>query len=494
MFKLLALLALALAMPVAAQAEAPAAQPLSISPSLEQEIRAVLDAAPPGTRFGLLVTRSDGSVVVALDPDKRFIPASNTKLFTTAAALARMPSVDQPDRAAGTGVGLERRRRGPPDVVLVGRGDARMSSAPDCVTDCLATLADAIAAQTRRVGDIVGDATLFPDQRWSPGMSWNNIGTDSGTAISALSLDDNELPIVITPTEPGKPPRIAASPYLTLRNDAVTVATGKRELRFELTVNGRAGRVYGQIPMGEAYRERLGIDDPALYAAWTLQQMLAARGVRVSGKPISRYRTPGIIDEPALRSSVAPVAMGGPQSDYLAVLVPAPLLEDVTLINKVSQNLHAELLARRIGLLAGTGSLADWSVAIGTLLETANVPRTGFDFSDGSGMSTYNRVSPRATVGLLRWALGQPWGETLRASLPVGGGDGTLRRRFTGTPLQGNIRAKTGTLNATNALGGYLRTASGQELVFAIYANDVPEGHSALAAMDAALLLIAARN
>lgn len=325
-------------------------------------------------------------------------------------------------------------------------------------------------------------------------MSWNNIGTNSGTAVAALSLDDNELPIVITPTVPGKPPQIDASPYLRLRNDAVTVASGKRELRFELTVNGREGRVYGQIPMGELHRERLGIDDPALYAAWTLQQMLAARGVRVRGKPYSRYRTPGMIDEPALRSTLAAVEMGGPRSDYLAVLVPPPLVEDITLINKVSQNLHAELLARRIGLLAGTGSLADWSGMMSAVLESASVSRAGFDFSDGSGMSTYNRVSPRATVGLLRWAQTQPWGGILRDSLPIGGIDGTLRRRFSGTLLEGHIRAKTGTLNATNALAGYLRAASGQELVFAIYANDVPEGQSALAAMDAALLLIATQN
>lgn len=452
-------------------------------------MRAVLAAAPQGTRFGVLVTRADGSVVVAIDPDQRFIPASNTKLFTTALALARLPGL-----VPGTRVRLEpgpgTSARGRRDVVLLGRGDPRMSSAPDCTANCLRTLADAVARETRSVGDVIGDATLFPDQRWSPGMSWNNIGTDSGTAVAALSLDDNELPVVVTPTTPGQPPTVTVSPYLTVINEAQTVASGPRELQFESTVNGRVVRVYGRIPVGAPYRERLGIDDPALYAAWTFKRMLAERGVRVRGEARSRYRPAGIDDGPEQRQPLAATV----RPDDLAALDPSSLLEDVVIINKVSQNLHAELLLRRVALEDGDGTLANGAAAIEAMLTAAGVPRAGYDYADGSGMSTYNRVSPRATVALLRWAKGQPWGANWRASLPLGGTDGTLRRRFIGTPLAGNVQAKTGTLNATNALGGYFRAASGGELIFAIYANDVPDGQSALAAMDQALVLIAAAN
>ena len=109
-------------------------------------------------------------------------------------------------------------------------------------------------------------------------------------------------------------------------------------------------------------------------------------------------------------------------------------------------------------------------------------------------MSTYNRISPRATVALLRWTASQPWAAAYRASLPIGGVDGTLRRRFAGTPLAGRIFAKTGTLNATNALSGWMIAASGRKLTFSIIANDVPDGTSALAAMDGTLLAIAAQN
>ena len=179
--------------------------------------------------------------------------------------------------------------------------------------------------------------------------------------------------------------------------------------------------------------------------------------------------------------------------------------EEAALINKPSQNLHAEALLRRLGIAAEarnvfdpppaqSGSLESGLAALRGVLAGAGVPRAGYDFSDGSGMSTYNRVSPRAAVTLLRWGAKQPWGPAWRASLPVGGVDGTLKRRFGGTPLAGQVWAKTGTLNATNALSGYLRAASGRELTFAIFANDVPDGTSAVAVMDAALVLVAGAN
>ena len=109
-------------------------------------------------------------------------------------------------------------------------------------------------------------------------------------------------------------------------------------------------------------------------------------------------------------------------------------------------------------------------------------------------MSTYNRVSPRAAVALLRWVDGQPWGKAWYASLPIAGVDGTLKRRFVGTPLAGNLIAKTGTLNATNAVSGTFRAASGKRLTFAFFANDVPDGQAAVPLMDAVLLAIAASN
>jgi D-alanyl-D-alanine carboxypeptidase/D-alanyl-D-alanine-endopeptidase (penicillin-binding protein 4) len=97
-------------------------------------------------------------------------------------------------------------------------------------------------------------------------------------------------------------------------------------------------------------------------------------------------------------------------------------------------------------------------------------------------------------VTFLRWIQAQPWGAQWRDTLPTAGAEGTLARRFKGTPLEGKLWAKTGTLNATNALAGYMTAASGRTLVFAIYANDVPQDASATKYMDEALNLVAAAN
>lgn len=461
---------------------------LAQSAALEGQVTAALADAPPGTRFGLVVTDMNGHVIVAVNPDQRFIPASNTKMFTTAAAFAALTGLDQGDPAGGTAVRMEGKKGR--DVVLEGRGDARLSAAADCTVDCLAMLADAVAARTHKVHDVIGDDTWFPDERWSPGMSWNNIPTRSGTGISALTLDDNELVAMVAPGEVGKPPVVTMPPYFTIDNQAVTVADGPTAIDFDRAPNGTVLRITGTIAAGAApERLRLGIDDPAHYAAWVLRGMLRARGVKVTGAVRARHRPLTAADDPANRGDAA-VAKPA-ELPVLLRLTPPPLIEDLTIINKVSQNLHAELMLRRIARVRGSGSIADGQVAVRAMLAEAGVPRVAFDFSDGSGMSTYNRVAPVGAVVMLRWIAAQPWGAAWRATLPVAGVDGTLGRRFIGTLLEGRLFAKTGTLNATFALSGYMQAKSGRTLIFSAFANDVPDGASATAAMDAALVAVA---
>lgn len=519
MFKRLIPFALiALSAPVLADAPpVPAAQ----VQTLQQQVEATLATAPQGTRFGLLVVDESGKVVVSVNPDQRFIPASNTKMFITAAAYARMQSLNRPDTEGGTWLVLEPVRKQPPpkewrntqgmlfavglspadavpaggvDAVLYGRGDARMSSAPDCKVNCLAALADAVAGKTKRVRDVVGDDSFWPDQRWTPGMSWNNIGTDSGTAVSALNLDDNELRVTVTPGAAGQPPKLEGADYYTVINEARTVAPGgKTTLMLERPVNGMTLRLYGEIAAdAKPWTDRIGVDDPAHYAAWTFKRMLEARGVKVTGKLRVVHSPVGYYDQPREKGPKTIDAPFGYRP--YAELTPPPLAEDVVTINKASQNLHSQVLFRRLGDLEGTGS-EDWSAhALHAVLDKAGIPRAGYDFSDGSGMSTYNRVSPHAVIALLRWIDTQPWGPAWHASLPIAGKDGTLKRRFIGTPLEGNLTAKTGTLNATSALSGTFRSASGRRFTFAFFANDVPNGASALPVMEAVLVQIAAAN
>jgi D-alanyl-D-alanine carboxypeptidase/D-alanyl-D-alanine-endopeptidase (penicillin-binding protein 4) len=469
---LTAVLALVIAMPAPAQ-----------NAGLRGQVDAALAQAAPGTRFGLLVVDEQGREVIAINPDQRFIPASNTKIYTTAAAYATLPDMTGPDTTGGAAVRLEGR-----DVVLIGNGDARLSSADDCTADCLSMLADAVAAKTRVVGDIIGDDTLFPDERWGPGMSWNNIPTRSGTGISALTLDDNELAVTVMPDG-----RAMLPTYYTVDNRVTVVPGTKSDIGFDRAPNGYVLRLTGTIGAdAKPERLRVGIDDPARYAAWRLGEMLKARGVKVAGKIDVRHRVLTTADDPAIRGGALPARP--PVEPVLAKLTPPPLADDIVLTNKVSQNLHADLFLRRVALVSGAGSIADGQVAVRAMLAKAGVARTAFDFSDGSGMSSYNRVAPRASIGLLRWVAAQPWGAAWRASLPIGGVDGTLAKRFAGTILDKKMFAKTGSLNATSALSGYMIAASGRTLTFSVYANDIPDGTSAIKAMDAALVLIAAAN
>jgi D-alanyl-D-alanine carboxypeptidase/D-alanyl-D-alanine-endopeptidase (penicillin-binding protein 4) len=460
---------------------------------LQARVEALLHAAGQGPRWGIVVTDDTGRDLVAIDPDGRYIPASNTKMFTTAAAFATLDALDQPDATGGAGVRLETYRKGPPDVVLEGHGDARLSSAADCATDCLATLADAVAAKTHVVHDVIGDDSLLPDERWSQGMSWNNIPTRSGTATSALTLDDNELAMTVKPGAIGSAPTLELSAYYSVDNRAVTVAGGDVSLDYSREPNGMVVRLIGTI--GAAAKPEvlhMGIDDPARYAAWRLKALLEARHVKITGKIDVRHRPLGWADDATHREGAPP--MRPPEQPLLARLIPPPLAEDLIHTNKISQNLHAELFLRRVSLKDGSGSVADGLAAVRAMLERAGVPRADYDFADGSGMSSYNRVAPRGAVILLHWIAAQPWGGQWRATLPIAGQDGTLARRFRGTPLEGKLFAKTGTLNQSNALSGYMIAKSGRTLTFSAYANDVPDGVQATKAMDAALNLIAAEN
>lgn len=449
-------------------------------------IEDILAAAGPGTRIGLVVADDQGREIVAIRPDDRFVPASNTKMFTTAAAFALLDT-SATDGGAGASVRLEGR-----DVVIAGHGDARLSSAADCVSDCLIDLARAVADRTRVVHDVIGDDSAFPDERWPQGMSWNNMPLRYGTAISALTIDDNVVAVVVSAGRPGGAAELTGDGYYRVVNRATTGGTGSR-LGVDRVPGSAVLRITGSIAAGhDPVTVNVAVDDPAHRAAWRLAGLLRGLGVRVTGTIATRHRPVAAFDDPATLGA-APVPRP-PQQPVIARLVTPPLAADLQVINKISQNLHAELLLRRIGAVGGTGSVAHGQMAIRTMLDTAGVDRWSYDFADGSGMSSYNRLTPRAAVRFLRWTRTQPWGPVWQATLPTAGVDGTLAGRFRSTPLQGRLFAKTGTLNAANALSGFMVAASGRTLLFSALANDMPGDASATAAIDKALLAVAAAN
>ncbi len=167
----------------------------------------------------------------------------------------------------------------------------------------------------------------------------------------------------------------------------------------------------------------------------------------------------------------------------LATHVSVPVAEDITVTNKVSQNLHAELILRMLGkAFAKDGSLAQGTRVVRQFLVDAGVNDADFFFYDGSGMSMDDRVAPQAhTHGSCskRMPRGRRGEQHGGGTFPTAGVDGSLAGRFRNSPLKGKLWAKTGTLNETNALSGYLETASGKTLAFSILVNGHRPGSQA---------------
>jgi D-alanyl-D-alanine carboxypeptidase/D-alanyl-D-alanine-endopeptidase (penicillin-binding protein 4) len=250
----------------------------------------------------------------------------------------------------------------------------------------------------------------------------------------------------------------------------------------------------------------LAMDDPAEYAAMAFKQMLEQRGIRVTGHARAEHRLPvdtaDFVEEsrqpltlPVAEKSTPPGCANF--CTTLAAHVSPSLIDDIVATNKLSQNLHAELMLRRLGYaFADDGSAAQGARVVRTFLTTmTGVDKDDFAFFDGSGLSGHDLVAPRAIAQLLQYASTQSWFAEWKSSLPVGGVDGTLAGRFTRPPLMGHVFAKTGTLGEARALSGYLDCASGRTVIFSIMVdNHAPHSHADEAAMDQIVAAIAETN
>ena len=473
--------------------------------TLQSDVEAALyNPGHTGIRWGVVVAEMDGTELLAIKPDDRFTPASNTKIITTMAAYHHLDALEAPPNNPGTQVFIEQDPDGAaPRLVLKGGGDAMLMDGADCETTCLATLADQVAGWgLTEISAVIGDDTLFPFERWGPGWSQEDLTFYYGTAISALSVNDNLVWIDVAPGPAlGELANVAwqaGNGYYALNNELITApAESAWSMRIERLPGKDAVRIYGEIPAGVAPRTyRLAIDNPAEYTAWRFKNLLEARGISV-GAVETRHRLLALSDEaPDPEEEVEQAVLVGhtDKASAAAVLPSTPLTESLKRISKDSENLHADIALQRLGLLEGTGSRNYGVAALNAFLEEAGLSENGYAFYGGSGMSIYNRISPRSMVKLLAFAAEQDWFEAWLADQPIGGIDGSLERRFVGTPLEGKIFAKTGTLNGANALSGVMEAKSGRRLLFSVIANDRPaSARSAIAEMDTALVEIAAR-
>jgi D-alanyl-D-alanine carboxypeptidase/D-alanyl-D-alanine-endopeptidase (penicillin-binding protein 4) len=513
------LVALIVAAPVLA-ATVPNSEPpkhKAKSGALTTAINAIVSSpAVSRAHWGVSVVSLDGSPIYALNDGQFFEPASNAKLLTTAAALALLPPHTTYTTNAVAQGELDGAGRLHGNVILQGSGDPTMSGRsypyqektqrPNPPLVVLQSIADQIQASGVKVidGDIVGDDSWFPWERYGSGWSWDDLEWSYGAPISALTVNDNVVYLNLPPD--GQPsPWNPDTPYYTLESSLATLpGTQQPNPGLDRPPGSKSVRVYGTTNQNGLHLA-LAIEDPAEYAAIALRQMLLAHGIEVTGAARAKHRLPSDIQDfraevdqplvlhPLTLSTIQPSATG---MRVLATHVSPPFEQDIVVTNKVSQNLHAELFLRLLGRLEGSdGSIAQGTRVVRQFLIGAGVDPGDFIFYDGSGLSPQDLITPRAITRLLIYANRQPWGATWRASLPVGGVDGTLSGRFAEPALRGKVFAKTGTLSEVNALSGYLVAASGRTVAFSILCNDHnPSGDAARLAMDKIVAAIANTN
>src|SRR6266481_290690 len=426
--------------------------------------------------WGLLIVDAEsGETLYEQNADKYFVPASNMKLFTTALALAKLGPEYRFHTTVETRGAISSEGVLGGDLTLVGRGDPNLSNRKfpyelkeefDGLPEkTLLELADAVVAKGVKAisGDVIGDDTYFPRERYPNGWEIDDMVWEYGAAISAIVVDDNTVALTLTPGEQaGNPVQAAvtpATPDFTVENNVTTSAA---EMKSDLTLTREPGSnlvvVKGSLPLKSAPRRLvLAIEEPAQHAATLLKRLLEERGIKVSGVARGRHQQGEVAGDPLV----------------LAEHVSAPLGDTVKLINKISQNLHAEMLLRTVARQNGVWATPDELMKVpADFYAAAGVAPGDVIQADASGLSRHDLVTPRAIVTLLSFAQKQPWFGPYAASLPVAGVDGTLEDRMKNTPAAGRIHAKTGSVEHVRTLSGFAETPGGRRLIFSFLSNN----------------------
>jgi D-alanyl-D-alanine carboxypeptidase/D-alanyl-D-alanine-endopeptidase (penicillin-binding protein 4) len=461
--------------------------------TLAQKVEALIAASPVAARghWGAqFIDLGSGEILYARNENSFFVPASNTKLFSTALALVRLgPAYHQTTRlVAANPIGPDGVLSG--ELRLIGSGDATLSGRaipydPKArPTDPLAAL-DELAEQAwqsglRRVeGDLVGDDSAYVWEPYPEGWAQGDTRFGYGAPVSALMLHDNTFTLrVEAGQEPGQPARITISPspgYWTIESRIRTgiPATG---VKLEREPGSRQVELWGTLAPKRTAVLTLAVDDPARYAAYAMKEALERRGIAVTGALVAFHRHPLMGPGPE-----ADAGDSSAEADLeVARRVSPPLIETLRVINKVSQNLQAEAVmlevARMRGRVPGRAGAVE---ELRSFLEAIGIPGDDYTFEDASGLSRLTLITPATTVRLLRYMNGIALGPMFRNLLPRGGFDGTLEERF--KRFKGAaIMAKTGSLSHTAALSGYIDRPDRGLLAFSVMVNNANSGGAAI--------------
>src|SRR6267143_460965 len=487
----LILASLTISSALGAQTPAAAPPPLGrtrpLRGSLERRLTTLLDQ-PPFDRasWGVYVQDDGGRILYQRNADRFAVPASNTKLVVTATAAVLLPA----GYRVRTSVYVSGRVQAgvlDGDLVLYGRGDPTWSqrcfgvdtlaaAGCDSAFTVVDRLADSIAARgIRRItGKLVGDGSYFEPTLVHPAWNAWDLNWWYAAPVSGLGFHDNSVDFHIAPgAAVDAPPTITWSPdvgLFTFENRARTVPADSGTTigdNFFRTPGAGTWDIWAQgtVALGrKPWIESFAVPDPNLYAARALATALLRKGVSVEGG------TAGTTDSLAYRavrccSSPPP----GPLAEYLG----RPLGELIFPILNSSQNWFAEMLLKVLGReLRGQGS---WEAGLDVerrfLIDSVKIDSTAFSLEDGSGLAAGNLITPRAFVQLLAYMRHHPKSAAFVAALPHSAQPGSLLKRFVGTPFEGHVTAKTGSIDRVNSLSGFLDRPDGRTYIFSVQAN-----------------------
>ncbi len=420
-----------------------------------------------------------GVVLYEQNADKTFLPASNLKLFTTAAALDRLgPDFRYETRLLSTDPNLT---DGTIDGFLYVKGSGDPSFAPRFHGGNTLAPFEAWAKRLKELGvtriteGVIGDDSAFDEEGLAPGWSWNYLDTWYAAETSGLSLNDNCYDVRLAPGEQvGTPIRFSVQPSQAYGQWNITATTSNRSgsrgyadslIRVQQTPGGEAVEIAGTMPLNSYPCEKtLPVKNPTRFFLSELHRVLGAAGIQV-GNNLEAIRSV------KNRSQYNPAAM-----TELSVYTSPALSEIITVTNKKSINLYAEQIFKTLGRRGEVpGSFTNGFAVVQQFLSKNGVATPGFYMADGSGLSSHDMVRPRHMLGLLKVMHKHPTRDIFYASLPVAGQDGTLQGRLGEAPAAGKVHAKTGFIRQAMCLSGYIENRAGETFAFTIMVSLTPE-------------------
>lgn len=414
------------------------------------------------SRIGILVTTlptqgSSPQVLYAHDAERFFLPASNVKLMTTAAALQRLG----PDFRFQTSIYGTTQSNGLTVLRVMGGGDPSLTEAD------LAVLADDLVAQgIRRVSHLIADDHTFPGSSVNPTWEWEDLQAGYGAPVNSLMLNGNAVGLSLVPQGLGQPLQVVwddprQADQWQVQNQSITVAAGQSEwVTVGRSLSRAEVQVQGQLVVGsEPETAAIAIPNPGTYFLHSFQSLLQARGIAVGQATLTL--TPAVDLPPELATH------------------PSPTLADlIATTNRTSNNLYAEALLKSLGMAydpEATDATTAGLEAMTITLTQLGVPADSYALADGSGLSRHNLASPAALVATLQAMAASPYADLYRQSLAIAGETGTLSNRFRGTPVEGRLYGKTGAISNNAALSGYLYPPNYSPLTISILVNHVDQ-------------------